>query len=86
MHHPFDVCIFAAIKQKLCGKWSNWYLFDDKSSTVYDNMRSPECTTVIQRLSDIWRELSYALTNRLTKLSSFSSASCNRGKHLPTLR
>ena len=39
MYQPFDVCIFAPIKQKLRGKWSNWYLFDDKNYTVHYNMR-----------------------------------------------
>ena len=56
MHQPFDVCMFAPIKRQLCAKWSHWYLFEDKTYTVHGNMRSPGYTTVIQWLSDIWRD------------------------------
>ena len=54
MHQPWDVCMFAPIKRRLCSKWSHWYLFDDKSYTVHGNMRSPGYTSVIQWLSEIW--------------------------------
>ena len=56
MHQPFDVCMFAPIKRQLCAKWSHWYLFEDKTYTVHGSMRSPGYTTVIQWLSDIWRD------------------------------
>jgi hypothetical protein len=57
MHQPFDVCIFGPIKRQLCAKWSHWYLFEDKTYTVHGNVQgSPGYTTVIQWLSDIWRD------------------------------
>jgi hypothetical protein len=41
LHQPFDVCIFAPIKRKLCERWTQWYIKDDKTFTCHSNMRSP---------------------------------------------
>ena len=48
--------MFVPIKQILCRKWSQWYLFEEKTHTVHGNIRSPGYTTVIQWLSEIWRD------------------------------
>ena len=56
LFQPADVCWFKPIKSSLHAKWTHWFLYEEKTYTTHNNMRSPGYAKVIQWLSEIWRD------------------------------
>ncbi|CAF1093596.1 unnamed protein product [Brachionus calyciflorus] len=53
---PADVAWFSTLKKAFRSLWSNWYIYEDKTYTAQQNMRSPGYVSAINWLNQIWND------------------------------
>ena len=54
---PADVCWFRTFKLLFRRKYMDWFVNEPKSFTNFGNARSPGYASVIQWISDIWKNI-----------------------------
>jgi len=54
---PADVVWFAPIKKAYKKKWNHWFIYDEHTFTINNNMRSPGYLKALKWLTEIWAEL-----------------------------
>ena len=68
--HLLNSRIYVNFKRKLCKRWTQWFVKDDKTYNCHSNMRFPGYTTVIQWLSEIWTDSDPNIINDLSPAST----------------
>jgi hypothetical protein len=77
---PADVCWFSTIKKDYKAKWNDWFIYDEKSFTIHDNMRSPGYVKAMQWLSECWVNLESDLVRRSFSLCGIKRHPFEDGK------
>ncbi|CAF0867105.1 unnamed protein product [Brachionus calyciflorus] len=52
---PADVAWFSTLRKAYRQEWNNWYIYDEKTYTENQNMRSPGYALAIEWLNNIWQ-------------------------------